>query len=348
MLLEKVQLIRRRSNNMSELRYNPIKGEWVITATHRQNRTFMPPRDFCPLCPTKNENVPTEVAGDFDVVVFENKFPSLQQQPPVPDVEGSELYPVRPAEGICEVVLYSPVHDTSLAKLPYSKFLKLVKVWKDRYVELGQREYVDYVFIFENKGVEVGVTLHHPHGQIYAYPFIPPIPERELEMSKAHLREHGECLFCRVLREELQDGRRIVAENDSFVAFVPFFARYPYEIHIMAREHVPSLAQFTGKEERELAAMLKLVLAKYDNVFLKSFPYIMVMHQQPTNGTGGEYAHFHIEFYPPLRTREKLKYLAGSEAGAGTFINDTIPEEKAKELRELAPLNFADILDEER
>ena len=333
---------------MSELRYNPIKGDWVITATHRQNRTFMPPKDFCPLCPTKDENFPTEVPVDYDLVVFKNKFPSLQQVPPVPDVEGTEMYPVRTAQGECEVVLYSSKHDSTLAEMPYSKFVKLVKVWKDRYLDLGQKEYVDYVFIFENKGVEVGVTLHHPHGQIYAYPFIPPIPERELEMSKAHLEEHGECLFCRVLQDELLDGRRIVAENDSFVAFIPFSARYPYEVHIMARHHLPSLAHFTEKEEEELAAILRFVLKKYDNVFTRSFPYIMVIHQQPTNGTGEEYSHFHIEFYPPLRTNDKLKYLAGSEAGAGTFINDTIPEEKAKELRELAPFEIAEIMVEER
>lgn len=328
---------------MSELRYNPIQQTWVITATHRQNRTFMPPKDYCPLCPTKEGGFPTEMPTDYDIAVFENKFPSLQQHPPIPEIEGTEFYPVRPSEGICEVVLYSSVHDTSLAQMPYAKYLKLVKVWKDRYIELGQRPEVEYVFIFENKGVEVGVTLHHPHGQIYAYPFVPPIPEKELQLSKDYLETHGQCLFCKVLEEELQDGRRIVAENASFVAFVPFFARYPYEVQIMARNHCPSLAQFGVQEEADLAAMLQLVLRKYDQVFERSFPYIMVMHQQPTNGTGEAYAHFHVEFYPPLRARDRLKYLAGSEAGAGAFINDTIPEEKARELRELAPRDFADL-----
>jgi UDPglucose--hexose-1-phosphate uridylyltransferase len=306
----------------------------------------MPPKDYCPLCPTEEGGFPTEMPTDYDMAVFENKFPSLQQQPPVPDIAGTEFYPVRSAEGICEVVLYSSEHETTLAQMPSSKYLKLVKVWKDRYIELGQRPEVEYVFIFENKGVEVGVTLHHPHGQIYAYPFVPPIPEKELQSSKAYLDTHGQCLFCKMLEEELQDGRRIVAENRSFVAFVPFFARYPYELHISARNHCPSLAHFGTQEEEDLAAILQLVLCKYDQVFARSFPYIMVIHQQPTNGTGEAYSHFHIEFYPPLRAQDRLKYLAGSEAGAGTFINDTIPEDKARELRELAPRDFADLAGE--
>lgn len=326
---------------MSELRYNPLKGEWVITATHRQNRTFMPPRDYCPLCPTQAGGFPTEIPADYDIAVFENRFPSLRQHPPVPDIEGTEFYPVRPAEGVCEVVLYSSIHDASLAQMPYSKFLKLVRVWRDRYMELGRRPGIDYVLIFENKGVEVGVTLHHPHGQIYAYPFVPPIPGQELRSSQAYLETYGECLFCKVLAEELRDGRRMVAENRSFVAVVPFFARYPYEVHIMAREHCPSMAHFGEREEADLAAMLRLILRKFDNLFECSFPYIMAIHQQPTNGTGEEYSHFHVEFYPPLRAKERLKYLAGSETGAGVFINDTIPEEKARELRELAPREFA-------
>lgn len=322
---------------MSELRYNPIKDEWVITATHRKDRTFKPPKEYCPLCPTEEGSFPTEVLKDYDIAVFENKFPSLKSEPVSPDIEGTELFPVELAKGICEVVLYSSQHNTTLADLEYEKFVKLVKVWKDRYQELGQKEFIDYVYIFENKGEEVGVTLHHPHGQIYAYPFIPPFIKTELENSKTYYEEKGQCLFCKVLDEELKDGRRIVAENDSFVALVPFFARYNYEVHIMARNHLPSLAQFDEKVEQDLAQILRVLLQKYDNVYNKSFPYIMAIHQQPTDGTGKEYSHFHIEFYPPLRGPEKLKYLAGSEAGAGTFINDALPEEKAKELRELPP-----------
>jgi UDPglucose--hexose-1-phosphate uridylyltransferase len=179
------------------------------------------------------------------------------------------------------------------------------------------------------------VTLDHPHGQIYAYPFVPPIVERELESSKENLEDEGKCLFCEVLEKEKEDGRRIVLENDSFTAFVPFFARYTYEVHVYADEHVPSLAEFGEKEERDLGRILKRLLGKYDGLFGFEFPYVMAIHQQPTDGSGEEYSHFHIEFYPPYRTKSKLKYLAGSEIGAGTYINNALAEEKAEELREV-------------
>ncbi len=322
---------------MSELRWDPINREWVITATHRQNRTFKPPKDYCPLCPTEEGGFPTEVPKDYDLVVFENKFPSLQPSAPEPDIAGSTLYPVDKAEGICEVVLFTSEHGGVMSKEPLSRFVKLVKVWKDRYHELGSKDFIDYVFIFENKGEEVGVTLEHPHGQIYAYPFIPPKIKKELDSSKDHYKEQGECLFCNVINEEREDGRRIVVSNDSFTAIVPFFARYTYEVHIYANNHIPSFNQFNEKEVEDLAAILRTVIQKYDNLFGFVFPYIMSIHQQATDGSGEEYSHFHIEFYPPYRTEDKLKYLAGSEAGAGAYINNSLAEDKAEELRGIEP-----------
>ena len=321
---------------MSELRWNPLLGEWVATATHRQERTFLPPADFCPLCPTKPGGFPTEVPEpDYDVAVFENRFPSLRPDPPPPAVAGSELYPVRPGRGICEVILYTPRHEATLAAEPVEQIHKLVRVWTDRFRELGARDFVEYVFIFENKGEAIGVTLHHPHGQIYAYPFVPPRVAKELEQTSAHHLKTGRCLICDGIAEERRDGRRIVAENDSFVSFVPFYARYPYEVHICSSRHLQALTDMSGAEQRGLAEMLKTVLAAYDRLFDLSFPYMMVLHQRPSDGGGYEHYHFHIEFYPPLRTATKLKYLAGSETGAGMFINDTLAEEKAAELREL-------------
>ncbi|MFW6268842.1 MAG: galactose-1-phosphate uridylyltransferase [Bacillota bacterium] len=323
---------------MSELRWDPINRDWVITATHRQDRTFKPPEDYCPLCPTEEGGFPTEVpAEDYDMVVFENKFPSLQAESPEPAVTGSEMYPVDNAQGICEVVLFTSDHDAVMSEKPVSRFHKLIKVWKDRYRELGNKDFIDYVFIFENKGEEVGVTLDHPHGQIYAYPFIPPKIEKELKSSKDYFEEKGKCLFCDVLAEEIEEDERIVIQNDSFTAVVPFFARYTYEVHIYANKHIPSFNEFTEKEEKDLAVILKTLLMKYDNLFDFVFPYIMSIHQQPTDGTGEDYSHFHIEFYPPYRTENKLKYLAGSEAGAGTFINGSMAEDKAEELRQSQP-----------
>jgi UDPglucose--hexose-1-phosphate uridylyltransferase len=310
-------------------------GEWVATATHRQTRTFLPPADFCPLCPTKPGGFPTEIPEPtYDIVAFENRFPSLQPAPPPPAVEATELYPVRPGQGLCEVLVYTPNHNSTLAAEPVEQIYKLIQVWTDRFRELGAREFAKYVFIFENKGEAIGVTLHHPHGQIYAYPFVPPRITTELAQSRAHMDETGRCLVCDILAEEQRDGRRIVASNDSFAAYVPFFARYPYEVHITSTRHLQALTDLNEDEARALASMLKTVLVAYDKLFNLSFPYMMVLHQRPTDGANYDHYHFHIEFYPPLRTATKLKYLAGSETGAGMFINDTLAEEKAAELRE--------------
>jgi UDPglucose--hexose-1-phosphate uridylyltransferase len=282
--------------------------------------------------------LPTEVpAEDYDIAVFENKFPSLQRDLPEVTEKDPKFFKHGKAQGICEVVLFTSDHDGIMSEKPLSRYIKLVKVWRDRYRELGAKDFIDYVFIFENKGEEVGVTLHHPHGQIYAYPFIPPIIEQELDSSKEYLEKEGECLFCKTLEEEKKGGGRIIISNNSFTAFVPFYASYSYEVHIYANKHLPSFNDFSQKEEIDLAIILKTLMMKFDNLFGFALPYIMAIHQQPTNGTGKEYSHFHIEFYPPYRTRDKLKYLAGSELGAGAFINNCLPEEKAQELRGTPP-----------
>ena len=321
---------------MSELRFNPLLGEWLATATHRQDRTFLPPADYCPLCPTKPGGHPTEVPEPtYDIVAFENRFPSLRSKPEPPAIEADGIYRVEPSFGVCEVVLYSPDHYTTLAAEPVERIHKLVRVWRHRFEELSKHEFVKYVFIFENKGEEVGVTLHHPHGQIYAYPFVPPVVTKELDQCEHHFEKTGRCLLCDILESELNFEQRIVASNNSFAAYIPFFARYPYEVHITARRHLQALSDLRPAEERDLAEILKQVLAAYDRLFDRSFPYIMVLHQRPSDGGTYEHYHFHIEFYPPRRTAEKLKYLAGSEAGAGMFINDTLPETKATELRAL-------------
>ncbi|MDP8905708.1 MAG: galactose-1-phosphate uridylyltransferase [Chloroflexota bacterium] len=323
---------------MSELRWNPVLGEWVMTATHRQDRTFLPPRDFCPLCPTTRADAPTEIErAGFDVAVFENRFPSLSPNPPAPAVAGSELTPVRPSVGACEVVVYTPRHDATAADLSQRQLERLIAVWAMRTLALGSRPEVDYVYVFENKGEAIGVTLHHPHGQIYAYPFLPPTIVREAASAAEHQRAKGGCLWCALLEQEIDDGRRVVAQNEHWLAGVPFFARWPYEIHLTPRRHVGWLHELDGEAAAALARLLKVVMLKYDRLFGFSLPYIMAIHQRPTDGGDHDGYHLHLEFYPPNRTATKLKYLAGSEAGAGAFINDTLPEETAPRLRELEP-----------
>ena len=321
---------------MSELRWHPLVGQWVITATERQERTFLPPKDYCPLCATKPGAFPTEIGEEaYDVVVFENKFPSLRPEPPAPAIDGTEFEPVAPAAGVCEVVCYTPNHESTLAEQPIRRIEHLIQVWTDRFKSLGDRPEVKYVFEFENKGREIGVTMFHPHGQIYSYPFIPPIIERELDQARAHREKTSRNLLLDIVKSEVDDGRRIIAQNDSFVAYIPFFARYPYEVHITAtRPGVTSFTEFEPADRKRLALILKQILVAYDNLWDFSLPYIMSIHQRPTDGQ--DYAgiyQFHIEFYPPYRTKDKLKYLAGSEAGVGAYINDTLAEEKAKDLR---------------
>jgi UDPglucose--hexose-1-phosphate uridylyltransferase len=331
---------------VSELRWHPFLEQWVITATHRQDRTFLPPADYCPLCPTRPGGFPTEVpASDYDIVVFENKFPSLQAAPPVPAVEGTFESPVRPAQGVCEVVLYSPRHDATLASMPVARIKNLAEVWRDRYLDLGARDFVRYVLVFENKGEAVGVTLHHPHGQIYAFPFVPPVLERELAACRAHHARHGRCLMCSTLEEELAERRRIVLEGERFVAYVPFFARYPFETYLVPKAHQASMADWTPEDCQDLALVLKGLLLKFDALFQKPFPYIMVVHQAPTDGGDHPDVHLHFEFYPPMRSATKMKFLAGCEAGAGTFINDTLAEETAAELRRVGPQSLAAVLE---
>ncbi len=309
---------------MSELRFNELRGEQVAYAIHRQDRTFLPDRAHCPLDPTKPGGPETEIPyPSFEIAVFDNRFPAFESGAP---------------GGAAEVVVYTDEHDGSFGSLAPERAEDLMWVWRHRYAELGSRDDVDYVMIFENRGVEVGVTLHHPHGQIYGYPFIPPVPTAELAADE----RLGGCAPCELLRRELADDERLLMETDGVVAYVPHAARWAYEVHVVMREHRASLLECEPLELRELSVVLQALQRGYDALFEHAFPYVMVVHQAPTAGDAGEAplgsplrkGHLHVEFYPPMRTADKLKFLAGSEQGAGTFISDTLPEETAATLRE--------------
>jgi UDPglucose--hexose-1-phosphate uridylyltransferase len=232
------------------------------------------------------------------------------------------------------VVLYTSRHDATFGQLEVRNVRSLVDVWTDRYRELGDREDIAYVYIFENKGEEMGVTLHHPHGQIYAYPFIPPVILKELEQFGRYEDDHAACLLCDLREDELEYEKRVIASDDRFTAYVPFAARWPYEVHIVSARHIGAFTDFNDIEKDRFAEMLLRVVRAYDRVFDRAFPYVMAMHQRPTDGRYDGY-HFHVEFYPPLRTERRLKFLAGSELGSGMFINDTLPEETAARIREV-------------
>jgi UDPglucose--hexose-1-phosphate uridylyltransferase len=313
------------------LRWHPLRGEWVAYAGHRQHRTFLPPAEYNPLAVTADAEHPTEVpAGPWDVAVFANLFPTLAMtagDPPALAV------PTAAGLGVCEVVVFTQDAAATLGTLPLGHVELIVDVWADRYAELGRLGDVAYVYPFENRGVEVGVTLHHPHGQIYAYPFVPPVAARELEQQRAHHERHGRGLLEDMVARELADGVRVIYNGLHVAAFMPICARYPYEVWVAPQRPAPSFAALTVDERRDFARALKTVLLKFDRLWNAPFPYILAFHQAPTDGQVHPEAHLHAEFYPAYRMPGRLKYLAGSEIGAGVFTADTVPEEKVRELQ---------------
>lgn len=313
------------------LRWHPLRGEWVAYAAHRQDRTFLPPPQWNPLRPSGPGDAPTELPrGRYDVAVFDNLFPALRaaaHDPPALSV------PTEPARGACEVVVFTQDSAAQLGTLPLPHIELLLQVWGERTRRLGAREDVHYVLPFENRGVEVGVTLHHPHGQIYAYPFVPPVPARMHENERRHFERRGRSLLGELLDSELESGARILHAGEHAVAFVPAWARYPYETWVAPRRAVGMLDELDAPERRDLARALKTVLMKFDALWSRPFPYLMAWFQAPLDGRAHPESHLHAEFYPPLRARDRLKYLAGTELAAGMFANDALPEERARELQ---------------
>ncbi|MFB6291487.1 MAG: galactose-1-phosphate uridylyltransferase [Candidatus Bipolaricaulia bacterium] len=319
---------------MPELRWNPILKRWNIISDARQDRPVLP-EDSCPLCPGVLE-VPQD---DYYIVSFENRFPALERNPETPNVEGDSFYKVRENRGVCEVILYSSDHDASPADLSPERLQDLVEVWRDRFEELSKEDFIDYVYIFENRGREIGVTLDHPHGQLYSFPFIPPLARKSVESARTHYENRDECIFCRVLEKEKDFGDRIVWKDDNFIAFVPFYARFPYEVHLYPKRHFPTILSLKDREVRSLATGIKTVLNKYRNLFpIADFPYINSFHQAPVNGEDYSYYHFHLEFYSLQRGKDKIKYRAGVETGTSTFISSLSPEKMARDLKDSNPV----------
>lgn len=321
-------------NANPHLRWHPLRGEWITYAAHRQGRTFLPPPEYNPLAPTTDPEHPTEVpAGDWDVAVFDNRFPSLalgSHDPPRLAV------PTAAAQGKCEVVVFTQDRTSSLGRLPLDHLELLLQVWGERTRLLGALDEIEYVLPFENRGQEVGVTLHHPHGQIYAYPSVPPVPARMMQQARSYLQQHGRGPLQDLIRHEIGEGTRVLYRGDHAVAFVPTCARYPYEVWVGPIEPVPDFAALSPEQRADLARALKTVLMKYDALWQRPFPYLMAWYQAPTDGEDHPEAHLHAEFYPPYRTPDKLKYLAGTELAAGFFAMDALPEDKARELQAVA------------
>lgn len=317
----------------AHLRWHPLRGEWVTYAAYRQGRTFLPPPEYNPLAVMRDPANPTELPdADWDVAVFDNRFPSLggRQEPPP-----SMIVPTMPAAGHCEVVVFTQDPNSSLGALPLPHLELLLQVWGDRTDRLAARGDIAYVLPFENRGAEVGVTLHHPHGQIYAYPVVPPVPARMLDQAQRHYAAHGRGPLADLIHEERRDGRRMLYDGPHAVAFVPACARYPYEVWVGPAEPVEHFGRLSDAQRADLARALKTVLKKYEGLWKRPFPYLMAWYQAPTDGKPHPESHLHAEFYPPYRTPDRLKYLAGTELAAGFFAMDALPEDKARELQQV-------------
>ena len=313
-----------------EIRWDPTKNYWIIVSPHRKGRPVHN-EPVCPFCPGAPE-IPKE---DWDVLVLPNRFPSLKQDYENKFYNNKDIYKSRTAYGKCEVVIYSPSHTTELEELHLDKIVKVIKVWQLRFSHLSMMEDINYVLIFENRGRVIGTTLDHPHGQIYAFPYIPKEIRTELHSAKEYMKKKKSCIYCDILKSEVEENKRIVAETDHFVAFLPYWAHFPFEVHIYSKRHIQKITQFTSDEITDFARILRIIRLKYNKLYGFKLPFMMIFHQAPTDYENYEYYHFHVEFYPVHRDRDKIKYPAGVEFGAGTFINPSNPEENAKILKEI-------------
>jgi UDPglucose--hexose-1-phosphate uridylyltransferase len=322
----------------SELRYNRALDEWIIVAAHRQQRTSQPALPDCPLCPSRPGTL-TEIPGPgYEVVVFENRFPAMgapaaafEPAEGVRDKDG--LVVGRPGVGRCEVVCFTSDHHASFARLPAARAELVLAAWTDRTAHLSALPGVEQVFCFENRGREVGVTLDHPHGQIYAYPFVTPRTAQMVRAAQAYRARTGRNLAEDILAFELQDGSRIVARAPGWTAFVPYAPRWPYEVHIYPTTRVADLTLLSDLARDRLAVTYLDVLRRFDALFGEPLPYISAVHQAPVR-KGRDELGLHIELCSPRRAPGKLKYLAATESAMDAYSNEVSPEEAARQLRE--------------
>jgi UDPglucose--hexose-1-phosphate uridylyltransferase len=320
----------------AELRYDPLVDEWVAIAAHRQTRTFLPAAGDCPLDPSSAERSTEIPAYDYDVVVFENRFPSFNYRLPVdPLTDPTRLSPARPAIGRCEVVCFTPDHNASFASLSPERVRTVMAALIDRTAELSALPEVAHVFCFENRGEEIGVTLHHPHGQIYAYPFVPSRTLAMLRAARRYSDETGGLLGADILAAERAAQVRVVAANEHWTAYVPAAARWPFEVHVVPHRHVLNLPGLTDAEVAAFGPVYLDVLRRCDALFDGPLPYISAWHQAPVRHPDRDLAYLHLQLTSPRRAAAKLKYLAGSESAMGAFVNDVRPEHAAALLKEV-------------
>ncbi len=309
------------------MRQDPLTGDWISIAAARQNRVVLPPADLDPLAPQTPTN-PSEIPSRYDVAVFENRSPSFGPDLGELTLDGLGIGRTAPSHGRCEVVCFSPEHTGSFATLGTSRARTVIEAWADRTAALSGLDGVQQVFPFENRGEAIGVTLHHPHGQIYAYPYVTPRTQRLL----ASIREYGDGLMADILAFE-RASERVVLAGEHWTAYVPFAARWPLEVHLVAHRAVPDFAETSDAERDELALLYPRVLRGLDAIYDSPTPYIAAWHQAPVH-VGRDVVRLSLQLTSPRRGENKLKYLAGSEAAMGAWIGDILPEQQAAVIRD--------------
>ena len=319
---------------LGEIRLDPLVNEWTIISSHRSNRAFYPTKEQCPLCPAVN-NLTEIPEKEYEVVVFDNRFPSLAAPNgdwALPDLAGPDT-DSNSAAGHCEVISFTSEHNKSFKDLELNQLKTILIAWIDRVDELSKLPYIEQVAIFENRGVEVGVTLHHPHGQVYAYPFIPARSLKMYEAANKYFEETGKVLMDEIIAREIRDKVRIIFENDEWIAYVPYAAKYPFEIQVAPKRSVSALTELDNVQINEWPEIAKVVLTKLDSVFGIEMPYIAAWHQAPVR-TKNNNVKLHWQINSLRSSNDKLKYLAGSESAMGAFVMDMTPEMSAKLLKE--------------
>lgn len=317
---------------MAEFRYNPLIDDWTIVAGHRQNRPDMP-KDYCAFCCGSGK-----VPSHYTVLKYDNDWPSMMPNPPEIDDVTTDFYKAEKSYGKAEVILYSPDHNASLWHLSIEHITELVKLWKERFLEIKKDKNVKYILTFENRGKEVGTTQPHPHGQIYGYGFMPLRIKLELENSKKYYEKTGESLILRIRDEEIKYKERIIMENEDFVVFLPYYTDYPYGCYITPKKNIHTFEDFDENISKNLARILKDIQGTFDTLFDREFPYMMGIYQTPINDELEEeskkYYNFHIKFFPPLRGANSIKWNASSETCVWAKTNPRRVEDTAVELRE--------------
>lgn len=323
------------STRQGSVRFDLLTGEWVSVANHRQSRVMLPGAHECPLCPSRGDRMTEIPESSYNVVAFENRSPSFMvgdegMELPLSLEWGQEL----PAHGRCEVVAFTDDHLGSIATLSPAHMSLLMDAWVDRSRHLAEVPGVRYVFVFENRGAEVGVTLHHPHGQIYAYPYVPPFAARLLEQAHEFRQRHGTGLLDHILAQE-SDGPRVVLRTDHWIAFVPYAARWPFEVQIHPLRARRDLTELDGPECEDFSQLYPRLIRALDSVFDQPLPYMSGWLQRPVTATHDEAedSRLFLRLISNRRATDKLKVLAGSESLMGAFVSDVSPEDAAELVR---------------